>query len=345
MLPADGAAMGDGQRRTVGMAGQAAGNIEIRVVAPARLHIGFLDLNGGLGRRFGSLGLAIDQPAVGLSLRRQRQDLVTGCEIARARRYLDSARDALGARGRHALRIDEVLPAHAGFGSGTQLALAIAAAVAELEGLAFDPAAVSSRLDRGARSGIGIGAFGQGGFVVDGGKGGSDRSPPIVSRLAFPGQWRILLARDRSIDGVHGPEEKTAFAALPEFPAADAAEMCRLVMMQMLPALAEADIVGFGRAVSRLQARLGDHFAPAQGGGRYTSARVGRAMAAAADLGAAGIGQSSWGPTGFALYGSEAAARSAAAVLSERFGDEEGLNFRVVAGRNHGATITRHSVD
>ena len=32
----------------------------VRVVAPARLHLGFLDLNGGLGRMFGSIGLAVD---------------------------------------------------------------------------------------------------------------------------------------------------------------------------------------------------------------------------------------------------------------------------------------------
>ena len=45
------------------------GQIEVEVIAPGRLHIGFLDLNGGLGRRFGSIGLAIDQPEVRLRLR------------------------------------------------------------------------------------------------------------------------------------------------------------------------------------------------------------------------------------------------------------------------------------
>jgi predicted sugar kinase len=32
----------------------------VTVSAAARLHLGFLDLNGGLGRTFGSIGLAID---------------------------------------------------------------------------------------------------------------------------------------------------------------------------------------------------------------------------------------------------------------------------------------------
>jgi beta-ribofuranosylaminobenzene 5'-phosphate synthase len=42
----------------------------VMVTAAARLHLGFLDMNGGLGRRFGSLGLAIDRPSTRLTLRR-----------------------------------------------------------------------------------------------------------------------------------------------------------------------------------------------------------------------------------------------------------------------------------
>ncbi len=42
----------------------------VTVAAAARLHLGFLDMNGGLGRRFGGLGLAIDRPATRLTIRR-----------------------------------------------------------------------------------------------------------------------------------------------------------------------------------------------------------------------------------------------------------------------------------
>ena len=45
---------------------------KILITSPARLHLGFMDLNGSLGRKFGSVGLAIDSienvdplPAVG----------------------------------------------------------------------------------------------------------------------------------------------------------------------------------------------------------------------------------------------------------------------------------------
>jgi beta-ribofuranosylaminobenzene 5'-phosphate synthase len=62
-----------------------------------------------------------------------------------------------------------------------------------------------------------------------------------------------------------------------------------------------------------VQQLLGDHFAPAQDGSAWTSAAVGRLMrwwgASAGD--AAAIGQSSWGPTGFAIVPSAQAARGA----------------------------------
>ena len=82
--------------------------------------------------------------------------------------------------------------------------------------------------------------------------------------------------------------------------ATDAADLCRLVLMQALPALAEADLAAFGDAITRLQERLGDYFAAAQGG-RFASPRVAAALARLDRLGATGIGQSSWGPTGFAF--------------------------------------------
>ncbi len=42
------------------------------VSAPARLHLGFLDLNGGLGRRYGSIGLALDAPATEVRVTRAK---------------------------------------------------------------------------------------------------------------------------------------------------------------------------------------------------------------------------------------------------------------------------------
>jgi len=68
----------------------------VRVTAPARLHLGFLDLNGGLGRRFGSLGLALEQPAYRLHLTASSRLTVQGPDAARAERYARTLSKQLG---------------------------------------------------------------------------------------------------------------------------------------------------------------------------------------------------------------------------------------------------------
>ena len=40
---------------------------KVSVTTSARLHMGFFDLNGGLGRRFGSIGVALQTPTISLT--------------------------------------------------------------------------------------------------------------------------------------------------------------------------------------------------------------------------------------------------------------------------------------
>nr|WP_204262782.1 beta-ribofuranosylaminobenzene 5'-phosphate synthase family protein [Methylobacterium sp. BTF04] len=307
----------------------------VRVAAPGRLHFGFLDLHGGLGRRFGSIGLALDTPAISLTARPSPNLTITGPEAERARSYALAAAGYLGIAGHAALRIEETMPAHAGFGSGTQLALSVAAALAGLDGRAFAPEAFANALDRGNRSGIGLAAFTQGGLIVDGGRDGLGTPPPLIARLAYPEDWRIVLILDTSMTGVHGSREVEAFRDLPRFPESQAAEICRIVLMQVLPAAATAEPEGFGAGITTIQRLIGDHFAPHQGG-RYASPAVAEALGAIAAQGVAGYGQSSWGPTGFALMPSEDAARQLVASL-QRPGP---LQFLIARGRNTGASVT-----
>jgi beta-RFAP synthase len=310
----------------------------VTVSVPARLHLGFLDLNGGLGRRFGSLGLAISNLHTRVTIRPAARTEVTGPDSERASRYLAAMLRLIERDGSWRVSIEEAVPPHAGLGSGTQLALAIAAALRRLHGLPLDPRGDAAGLGRGSRSGTGTGLFAHGGFVVDGGRGSDDAVPPVISALPFPEHWRVLVILDRSRQGRHGPQETVAFAALPDFPADDAAHLCRLVLMQLLPALAEHDLTAFGAAITELQACLGDHYAPVQGGGRFTSPEVARLLDHLARAGAVGIGQSSWGPTGFAFAGSSEQAErlaSGARLLAAA----GGLDIRVCAGLNRGAGI------
>lgn len=313
---------------------EAAGSA-IRVEAPARLHFGFLDLHGGLGRRFGSLGLAIDAPSLALTVRPAAALTVPGPEAERVRGYVRAAAAHLGVGEAVSVQVERAIPAHAGFGSGTQLALAVAAAMARLSGRTFSAQAFSSALDRGNRSGVGLCAFTEGGLIVDGGRGPDGAPPPVIARLPYPAEWRVVLILDTAMAGMHGVREIEAFRELPRFPESQAAEICRIVLMQILPAAATAEPGGFGAGITRIQSLIGDHFAPRQGG-RFASPAVAEALASAGAQGVAGYGQSSWGPTGFALMPSESEARALVSTL-ERGGR---LRFLIARGRNSGATVT-----
>ena len=146
-----------------------------RVSAGARLHLGFLDLNGDLGRRFGSLGLAIDGFETSVEMRSAPEFRATGVEAERVARLVGRLADAHGAPPVLQSTIASAIPAHAGLGSGTQLALALALAFRRLHGLAPDAAADAAALMRGARSGLGVALFERGGFMLDAGRGAADR--------------------------------------------------------------------------------------------------------------------------------------------------------------------------
>jgi beta-ribofuranosylaminobenzene 5'-phosphate synthase len=310
----------------------------ILVTVPARLHLGFLDLNGGLGRQFGGIGLAIGNFKTSLSIRRAKRTDISGPESDRVRQYVLTMERTLGLDGGHAVNVLQTVPAHAGLGSGTQLALAVASGVRRLHNLTLEIEEDALRLGRGARSGIGIGLFHRGGLVVDGGHGRQTRVAPIVSHMPFPEHWRILVILDLERSGVYGHDEASAFAALAPMPEVDAAQTCRLVLMKALPALAEQDIRSFGSAIKELQVRLGNHFARAQGGGGFTSADVASVLAALDTAGAYGIGQSSWGPTGFA-FASSAEEAERLAQLAREHPAAKRLDIQVCSGLNRGAEI------
>ena len=324
------------------------------VRAPGRLHLGFLDPGGSLGRRFGSLGLVIDgfetvielAPAPAGTVIDEVTALTRSAadEIERARAHLAQLRAHTGLDQPLQLRLKQVLPAHAGFGSGTQLALAIGRAFAQCHGLTVDSTVLARWLGRGLRSGIGIAGFDQGGLLLDGGPGADGSAAPVLARLALPLAWRVLVMQDLSAQGLSGTQERQAMAQLTPLPREAAADICHQMLMRVLPGAACGDFAAFATGITRIQHLLGAHFAPAQGGSAFTSAAVGRlvqwvAEAAEAATGAA-VGQSSWGPTGFAILPSLAAAE--AAVRSARAAGlvRQGLQLQIVRPRNQGASIS-----
>lgn len=315
------------------------------VTAAARLHLGFLDLNGGLGRRFGGMGVGLKAPVTTVRARHGKGVTLGGVRLdaGARRRIIEMARSLLERfriTGGVDIRLDACIPPHHGLGSGTQLALALGTAITALHGVDAGAENIAVATGRGARSGAGLGVFQHGGFVLDSGKGAGQSLPTLVARHDFPEEWRLVLAFDERGAGLSGARERQAFAALPNMPTAVAAETCRLALMQALPALMEKDCRRFGQSVSAIQAHCGEYFREAQGG-LFASAAVRRTVDFLLDNDAAGGGQTSWGPTGFAVFADDAAARRAMDAFARRpGGDAGGVTLRLAQAENRRARVS-----
>ena len=318
-------------------------SLPLYIEAPARIHLGFLDLDGSLGRRFGGLGLAINEISTKIFISHADVISVIGDPSGRVQKYAEKFCTRKGLAGGCRIEVTEQILDHSGLGSGTQLALAVGTAIAKLQKLDCTITDIAALLNRGARSGIGIGSFQQGGFLVDAGRDIHCKVPPIVSRIQFPLNWRIILVLDTSARGLHGNDEHASFSALPPFSKEKSAYLCHLVMMKVLPGICEEKFGIFSEGIHEIQSCIGEYFASAQGG-RYTSRIVGNVINQIESMGIQGVGQSSWGPTGFAFTDSETQAHTVLRELQTIFSENNNLQFKIVSGRNTGAKIEQQDI-
>ncbi len=315
-----------------------ASSSRITVTAPARLHMGFIDLSGSLGRHFGSIGVALNEINTHLSISYADKLTLTGIPSERALACIKQLCLTLNVSNQLHLELHACIPEHVGLGSGTQMSIALGLALSEFYNLGLDVRDIAKLTARGARSGIGIAIFERGGLVVDGGRGEQTVTPPVISQLKVPDDWRFILVFDKRGQGLHGNDEIQAFKDLPVFPHQEAARLCYLLMMQGLPALAENNIHLFGDVITQLQASVGQHFASAQGG-VFTSDEVATAMQFLQTQGAVAIGQTSWGPTGFCVVQGIDVAQRLKQQVEQHYSHCENISVRVVSARNYGGEV------
>ncbi len=300
--------------------------------------MGFIDLSGSLGRNFGSIGLALNEINTSLSIRYAENLNLTGLESPRALSCVKQLCSILKVSDKLQIDIKSLIPEHVGLGSGTQMSLAIGMALSAFYQLNLNVRDIASITARGARSGIGIAVFEQGGLVVDGGRGEHTIIPPVIAHMDVPDDWRFILVLDKSEQGLHGADEIKAFKELPPFPPYEAARLCYLLMMQGLPALAENNINLFGDVITQLQTSVGQHFASAQGG-VFASAEVAQVMEYLKRQGAVAIGQSSWGPTGFCAVQGLKLAEKLRLQAEQQFAHYENITVRLASARNSGGEV------
>ena len=274
--------------------------MRVWIKTPARLHFGLVDMNGELGRLFGGLGVGIDHPNVVVEAENSGNYSIQGKEVELANSLAQRFFSTHHLQPKVNLNIQAAIPAHVGLGSGTQLSIAIAVALAKLFGVKASVRELAVAMGRAKRTAVGTTIFEQGGLVVDGGKNLKTNSfPPVIYRQPIPSEWRFIVAIPSTKQGFSNSQENYAFEKLTKMPSEEVGKICRLVMLKMLPALAERDIQNFGDALTKIQIITGNHFAQAQGG-TFANPTATECLAFMKNNGAYGVGQSSWGP---ALYG------------------------------------------
>jgi beta-RFAP synthase len=281
--------------------------MKVRIAASSRLHLGFMDLNGSLGRLYGSIGVAISNPRTEVTVKTSSHLIIQNVSEDRKRKVFSFVKAFSKYHGIDAnvtIRVDKSIPEHKGLGSGTQLALSISTALAKIYDIKTDSHDLSLITGRGMRSSIGICSFEHGGLIVDSGKirlkdGSFDARPPkTVVRYDFPAEWKFVTVVPEERHGLSGEQEKKAIGFVdPSKKISE--EICRLVMMKFLPSLIEKDIQDFGSALSEIDRRTGQFFVPVQGG-IYSEKMSHKIIDHLLVSGAYGAGQSSWGP---AIYG------------------------------------------
>lgn len=301
---------------------------------PKRLHLGLIDPTGSLGRRFGSLGVALEGgyevrvlPSESLEIKAEGEDVET------IKKTLARMNSAFGTGTGYLVEVRKAIPRHVGLGSTTQLSLAVGTAVAKLSGLNTPVEKLAEALGRGKNSGAGIYAFAHGGFVLDGGV--EEGVPPLIFRGDFPEEWAFLLVIPETRPGFDEEEEKPIMRG--KFGDVRAAmEISHRILLGLLPALKERNIKTFGRHLSAVQTLVGKHFAEFQGGEFREDVRLILEWLREHTYGA---GQSSWGPTVYGLI-LKGEFQRLSAELSDYL-REHGIRAKVELGlpRNIGAEI------
>lgn len=311
-----------------------------RVNAPSRLHFGLLSFGKREGRQFGGAGMMLSAPECCLEVRPSASFTTRGDDADRVAEFANVWRQK---QDRATLPNCEIalvasLPPHVGLGSGTQLALATALALNHFCQLPKAcPSELANGVGRGLRSAVGTYGFCAGGFIAEPGKADGETLAPLEKRVAVPEAWRILLIRSKSTSGVSGEAEKTAFSQLPPVSKATNQLLGYEMREVMIPALEAANCKDFGESVYRYGRLAGECFASCQGG-PFATSQLGAIVEYVRSLGVAGVGQSSWGPTLFAVLPDLNNAEKLKRQLCERFEDE--FECSISRPNNFGAVVS-----
>lgn len=244
------------------------GKAAMLITARYRIHINSIDLNGTSQRCCGGIGFAVQQPALRLRIETSSANRMITSHGAEAKEYL--ARVRAVERFHQQLRVEEIeaVRPHIGLGSFTQLKLAVLKAVRTYKGQYLNEASIPAELRIGTTSGVGLGTFLYGGFILDGGyrvgrglqktiNGEAAGKPaPVLARYSLPQDWGVLLALPKTLQSLSGSWEEEFFDSITPIPQNETREIAYRILLGILPAIREADYDGFVESI-KLVCQLG----------------------------------------------------------------------------------------
>jgi len=321
----------------------------VAVTAPSRLHFGMFSFGQPDVPSFGGVGAMIESPGLHLTIRRGERFTVEGVHCERARQFADLTLANLcnergceeklpHLRSQIHIEVERAPREHIGLGVGTQLGLSVAAAICTAFELRPPAATELARLvGRSSRSAIGTYGFDFGGLLIDRG-----RIPEIALRQGrlraeIPAAWKFVLFRPTTATGLAGDAERAAFDRLPPVPREVTNQLWKEAIDNLLPAAAAGDLAAFSRSRYRFNHTAGLCFA-AQQGGPYVAGIANDLIEFLRRDGIEGVGQTSWGPTVFALCPDEPEAVDCAQLVRDKFPDFDG-DIVIAAPCNRGALI------
>lgn len=324
--------------------------MSVQVIAPSRLHFGLIHVplpglthwpDGTEIRNFGGLGLMLASPTVQVTASQHYGSFrATGNLAERALEFAELLRQRCFEYFDHELRVELIAngpPQHVGLGVGTALALATCDAMVQtLVPWRDSTSFLAWATQRGQRSGIGITGYDLGGFIVDDGKISDIQLPSLYDRTDFPQDWRIVLVRPPVEPIWHGQKEREAFLGARDVLQAQQTSFAlrKLAHETILTSVYAEDFRTFSESIAEFNRLAGEPFQNAQGG-IYASPEIACVIDDLMDMGTAGVGQSSWGPTVFAFAESEDQAHFIAKCARDRFSSE--TEIQVTQANNTGA--------
>ena len=314
----------------------------VRVTAPSRLHFGMLSFGNDGVPQYGGVGIMVDVPVLQLRISPSwgRAWEFCGPLAERIEEFASRWIRTNGLKAVPACRIEvqQLPPPHTGLGTGTQLALSVAAGLHKVFGLDMPtPCQLARSVGRAARSAVGTFGFFHGGFIFESGKNSPDGDAILEQQLPICDAWRVVLIRPVAEVGISGQTENDTFSQLPPVPTDVTTLLRSEVVTRMSPAVASGDFGVFSESVYAYGRIAGDCFASAQGG-TYAAPELSRIVTMLRGWGIRGVGQSSWGPTLFALVSSQEAANQMVQQLQAEV--EDGAYELVISRPNNsGATF------